>query len=122
MNIQECYRKLGGNFQDVMTRLPSVSLVERFIGKFLEDQTFETLCRKMEEGNRNDAFVAVHTLKGVSGNLAFTALFEASSRLTEELRGTDAITPKAVSLLEEVKERYANTVNVIREYLTTNVR
>lgn len=122
MNMQECYRKLGGDFKDITTRLPSVSLVERFIAKFLEDRTFETLCRKMAAGNQNDAFAAAHTLKGVSGNLAFTALFDASSRLTEELRGTDEITQDAVSLLEEVKEHYANTVNAIREYLTTNVR
>lgn len=120
MNIQECYRELGGDFEDITSRLPSVSLVERFISKFLEDKTFETLCNGMEAGNRNEAFAAAHTLKGVSGNLAFTALFEASSLLTETLRAADGITQEALALLEEVKSRYAVTVNAIREYLTTN--
>lgn len=120
MNIQECYRALGGNFEEITARLPSVSLVERFIGKFLEDKTFETLCDGIKAGNRDEAFASAHTLKGVSGNLAFTALYEASSRLTEALRETDEITEEALALSEEVKKRYAVTVNAIREYLTTN--
>ena len=40
MTIQECYQMLGGNFADVEKRLPSVSLVAKFITKFLDDSSF----------------------------------------------------------------------------------
>ena len=44
MTIQECYQKLGGDFAAVEARLPSVSLVVRFITKFLNDSSFSELC------------------------------------------------------------------------------
>ena len=40
MTIQECYQKLGGEFAQVEKRLPSVSLVRKFIIKFLDDDSF----------------------------------------------------------------------------------
>ena len=40
MTISECYEKLGGDYADVCTRLPSDRLVAKFIGRFLEDDSF----------------------------------------------------------------------------------
>ena len=45
MTIEECYQELGGSYAEVCTRLPSPRLVEKFAAKFLEDQSFETLCK-----------------------------------------------------------------------------
>ncbi|MGN1077660.1 MAG: Hpt domain-containing protein [Candidatus Gallimonas sp.] len=117
MGIEECYEKMGGNYEEVFGRLPSLSLVERFIAKFLEDDSFQTLCRQAECGNRAEAFLAAHTLKGVSGNLGFTALYESAAQLTEELRGAGCVGEKAISLLDDVKRDYALTTSAISEYL-----
>ena len=43
MTIEECYQELGGNYAEVCTRLPSPRLVEKFVGKFLDDRSYETL-------------------------------------------------------------------------------
>ena len=30
MTVEECYIKMGANYQDVIKRLPSVSMIEKF--------------------------------------------------------------------------------------------
>ena len=118
MTIQECYQKLGGDFAQVEKRLPSISLIKKFITKFLDDGSFSELCRAMESGQRQEAFRAAHTLKGVSANLGFDRLQASAGRLTELLRPeTDAIPDDAASLLEEVRLDYEATVSAIRTCL-----
>lgn len=118
MTIQECYRELGGSFAQVEKRLPSVGLVKRFITKFLDDDSFSKLCCAMQEGQREEAFRAAHTLKGVSANLGFDRLMTSAGQLTELLRSkADAIPEGAAPLLEEVRQDYAVTVSAIRAYL-----
>lgn len=56
MMIQERYQQLGGNFAWVEQRLPSVSLVRRFITKFLDDSSFSELCQAMQEGHGTKRF------------------------------------------------------------------
>lgn len=70
--------------------------LERFIGdselyllcltSFLEDKNYAVLLESSVTQNREREFAAAHTLKGVSGNLGMTALYEAVCVLLEELR------------------------------------
>ena len=118
MTIQECYQKLGGDFAQVEKRLPSVSLIKKFITKFLDDKSFHELCHAMQSGQPVEAFRAAHTLKGVSANLGFDRLLASAGNLTELLRQkTDAIPAGAALLLEEVERDYESTVSAIRSYL-----
>ena len=118
MTIQECYRELGGNFEQVESRLLNVTLVEKFIKKFLDDGSFSELCRAMGEGQRDEAFRAAHTLKGVSANLGLGRLLASAGELTELLRTeSEAIPEAAFPLLETVKQDYELTVGSIRNYL-----
>ena len=118
MTIQECYRELGGDYLEVCARLPSPRLIEKFIGKFLEDGSFDALFRAMECGDRAEAFRAAHTLKGVCANMSFNRLMESASQLTETLRPeADAIPAEAAALLEDVRRDYCATVASIRSYL-----
>ena len=118
MTIQECYQEMGGDFAQVEKRLPSVSLIKKFITKFLDDSSFSELCQAMQEGEREKAFRAAHTLKGVSANLSFSKLLSSVAQLTELLRPeTDTIPEGAEGLLEEVKRDYELTVDAIRAYL-----
>ena len=118
MTIQECYQKLGGEFAQVEKRLPSVSLVRKFIIKFLDDDSYSKLCLAVQNGQREEAFRAAHTLKGVSANLGFSRLLTSAGSLTELLRaGAETIPVDAAALLEEVKQDYELTVSAIRAYL-----
>ena len=121
MTIQECYQKLDGDFAQVEKRLSSENLVKRLITKFLDDGSFSQLRIAMEEGNRDKAFRAAHTLKGVSGNFSLSRLYSSVSRLAELLRPeADVIPAGANSLFEEVTQDYKLTVSAIRAYLDSD--
>ena len=118
MTIQECYQAMGGDYSQVVVRLPGENSIRRFISKFPEDDSYPQLLRAMEAGNREEAILAAHALKGVSGNLGFARLYAASSLLTEKLRMDSAkITQEEISLLEEVTRSYNATVTAIARYL-----
>ncbi|MGN1251200.1 MAG: Hpt domain-containing protein [Candidatus Spyradocola sp.] len=119
MTIQECYQQLGGDYEQAAKRLPSVSLVTRFIGKFLDDGSYAELRRAMAAGDRAEAFRAAHTLKGVCGNLSFDRLLASTERLTALLRPEGETIPAgADALLAQVEQDYALTIGAIRAYLS----
>lgn len=119
MTIQECYQRLGGDYSAAEKRLMREALVKKFITKFLDDGSYAQLCCAMQEGQREEAFRAAHTLKGVCGNLGFDRLYHSASRLTELLRPqADAISEEVGSLMEEVSGDYELTVNAIGDYLS----
>ena len=118
MTIQECYQSLGGNYAEVQQRLPSDRLIKRFVTKFLDDESFAQLTRAMSSGQREPAFRAAHTLKGVCANLSFTRLLTSASALTELLRQeSDTIPESAAAAMADVTRDYSQTVNAIRTYL-----
>ena len=118
MTIQECYQSLGGNYAEVQQRLPSDRLIKRFITKFLDDESFAQLTQAMSSGQREPAFRAAHTLKGVCANLSFSKLLRSASALTELLRQeSDTIPESAAAAMADVTRDYSQTVNAIRIYL-----
>ena len=116
MNIEECYHRLDGDYSQVLQRIPSGALVKKFLLKFLADGTYEELSDAMEQADRDTAFRASHTLKGVCANLGLERLRASASELTELLRAAQAIPSEAAALMERVREDYRHTVEVIREY------
>ena len=118
MTIQECYQSLSGNFAEVQQRLPSDRLIKRFITKFLDDGSYAELSQAMSSGQREPAFRAAHTLKGVCANLSFTRLLTSVSALTDLLRQeSDTISESAAAALADVTRDYGRTVSAIRAYL-----
>ena len=86
MTLQEFYTVTGGNYEDALVRLHSERLVQKFVLKFLNDDSYSLPCRSLEEQNMEEAFRAAHTLKGVCMNLGFERLLHSSRKLTESLR------------------------------------
>ena len=114
MTLQECYAAMGADYADVTSRLRSERLVQKFVLKFLEDGSYDLLCRSLEQNDYQEAFRAAHTIKGVCQNLSLTQLQASSSRLTEALR--NGWTPEAEELAVRVKEDYAQTTAAIRAF------
>ncbi len=58
MTLQEFYTVTGGNYEDALGRLHSERLVQKFVLKFLNDDSYSLLCRSLEEQNMEEAFRA----------------------------------------------------------------
>ena len=114
MTLKECYAAMGSNYDEVIGRLRSERLVQKFVLKFADDGSFDLLQRSLAEQNYSEAFRAAHTIKGVCQNLDFTRLYRSSSQLSEALR--NGFTPEAPALAEQVKEDYARTTAAIRAF------
>lgn len=114
MTLQECYAALGGDYEDVVARLRSDMLVQKFILRFLDDKSYDLFCTSMAEKNYEEAFRAAHTVKGICQNLSFTRLLKSSSEMSDALR--NGWTPKADELSDGFKSDYMNTVYVIQKF------
>ena len=118
MTIQECYKAIGGNYEDVLRRLPNEALIRKFTLKFLEDQSYLQLKQALKDKKYEDAFRSAHTLKGVCQNLSFDRLYEVSNELTELLRDRTGEKPGIPEAMEKVTEVYELTIEEIKNGLT----
>jgi len=113
MTIQECYAKMGADYQDVLKRLYNEAMIHKFVLLFLKDDSYQNLETALKDGDVKTAFRAAHTLKGVCQNLGFSNLYVPAAALTETLRagqleGTD-------KQFEQVTKQYKITTDAIRE-------
>ena len=92
ISMREAYEKIGANYDDACARLMGEEMLARFALKFLDDESMDKLEAAMAAGDAEEAFMAAHTLKGVSQNLGFDNLYEPAVVVTEALRGADAVT------------------------------
>ena len=110
MDTQTFYKTVGGDYNEIMARLMTEERVLRFVRKFPADGSYALLKQSLEGGNREEAFRAAHTLKGVAQNLGFTTLFEKTSAVTEILRGGSM---KVAALMPAVDEAYKTVMDAV---------
>jgi len=81
-------RAFGANTEEGLGRcLNNEAFYLRLVGKGLADANFDRLKDAIASGDVTAAFEAAHALKGTTGNLALTPIFNPVSELTEKLRG-----------------------------------
>ena len=112
MTIQECYQKMGADYEDVLKRLYSESLIRKFARMFLDDDSYPKLEDALKKENVEEAFRAAHTLKGVCQNLGFTNLYQPTYELTEVLRA--GTLEGSGEWFARVTEQYNITMDAIR--------
>ena len=95
ISMREAYEKIGANYDDACARLMGEEMLARFALKFLDDESMDKLEAAMAAGDAKEAFMAAHTLKGVSQNLGFDNLYEPAVVVTEALRGPMPLTALA---------------------------
>lgn len=61
-------------------------LLLRFLTRFDQDPSFAALEQALADGRTDDAFLAAHTLKGVTGNLSMQPLYRLTCAMVEDLR------------------------------------
>ena len=117
MTLKECYQTIG-SYDDVVGRLRSERLVQKFVLKFLGDASYENLHKALQDQNYGEAFRAAHTIKGVCQNLSLSKLEKSSHDLTEALR--NGYTPEVEDYLVKVDADYAETIAAIKEFQASN--
>ena len=70
INVNEALERMMGNEK----------LLSRLLGKFLEDASCERLAQAIAVQDAQAAAEAAHTLKGVSGNLSISTVYDLASR------------------------------------------
>lgn len=69
----------------------SKDLYDKFLKDFLFDKTFSQVKKAFEEKNLDELKNTVHTLKGISGNLSMSALYNACSEAMTYMRSKNEL-------------------------------
>ncbi|MEG2176445.1 MAG: Hpt domain-containing protein [Oscillibacter sp.] len=78
----------GGDMDGAMGRfVDDAALYESCFTVFLADEAFPKLGEALETSDYEKAFEYAHTLKGVTGNMGLTPLYEVICQIVEGLRG-----------------------------------
>ena len=113
MTVEQVYKNMDSDYASVKDRLQNDALIEKFLIKFLADESYANILKNLEEQNLEEAFRAAHTLKGVCQNLGLDRLYKSSYDVTEALRnGKNDVTPE---MMEKLESDYDVTVASIRE-------
>ena len=103
----------GVDVEDALARfLGSEAMLERFWGKFLEDQNYARLEEAVRDQDWTAALAASHTLKGMCGNLSLRRLFLLFTRQVAAFRSGDY--EAAAAQMEEIAGAYEAAVSAIR--------
>lgn len=94
MKTEELLRRLaeyGADENELRDRFcGDMELYRLCFDEFMQEPSFARLREAMAGGDCKDAFEAAHALKGLAGNLALKAFYNAISALTEALRAEDS--------------------------------
>ncbi|MCL1855435.1 MAG: Hpt domain-containing protein [Clostridia bacterium] len=101
MDVTGTMARFGGN----------EALMMRFLLGFPKDQTMGSLRDAMASGDREAQKVAAHSLKGLSGNLGLTPVFEASTAMMNALRASEDT--DVTGLYEALDQAYQAAIDMI---------
>lgn len=113
MTVQEFYEEVGGDYNDIVTRLKTEDRIIKFAGMFARDESYKTLVEALDAQDVDTAFRAAHTMKGMCQNMAFTRLLRSSQEITELLRAKDLESAK--DMLPKVTEDYNLVIDGINK-------
>ena len=119
MTLQDLYSEIGGSYNDVMKRLGTEKMVNKFVIKFLAAADHDNLKTAVRDGDWELAFRSAHNLKGVGLNLSFDRMAEAASVLCEEIRH-GAPQHDISGMIADVDKKYIQVVEQINLYKEAN--
>lgn len=84
----EVVKKLGEygiNYPDAMDRMDNnAELYEHLSRHYVTDKNYENFVEAAKNGDDDEAYRYVHTLKGLAGNLSFNELYELAAKACVE--------------------------------------
>jgi len=115
MNLLEELNALGINTEEALARMNgNVSLYERMLVKFVDMMKNSIIQPDFDCNHYADITEAAHTVKGVSGNLSLTPIYEAYTEIVRLLRAGQPEQAKAV--LKGIIPTQTKIINCIEKY------
>ncbi len=91
------------------------AMIERFMKKFRTNETYSALEKAIDNSDWKAAFEASHLLKGMSGNLSMTQLYDLFTQQVALFRAGE--NEKASALMADISAKYENTIKHINRWL-----
>lgn len=114
--VKEFYESIGGNYDEVLSRLMKEERIIKYLTKFIDADEFADFENALSNENYEEAFRLIHNIKGVSLNLGLAPLSKIASDLCEEYRHGKP--EKDVSeMIKETKDTFYLMKDKIRELL-----
>lgn len=89
------------------------ALYEKFLLKFPSEETFALLKNSVANKDAEGALIYSHTLKGMSGNLGLTPLYDKMCAFVDRIRAGDA--DGAFSDYDALEQEYTKILGIINE-------
>lgn len=106
--------KAGIDYADGVRRCgDNPELYARLLGLFLADDNFVAAQKSMAEKNYDELFQRTHEIKGMSGNMSITDVYQASSNVVALLRAQDYDAIPAA--FEQLETAYTRATKAIAE-------
>ena len=116
MILQDLYRKVGGNYEEVIGRLGKEERIIKYLLKFSEAGAFADYEKAAEAKDYEECFRTLHSLKGMCLNLGLTRLEESSTRLCEVYRHGEP-SENIDELYKKAKKDYDNAIKAVHSML-----
>lgn len=89
-------------------------LYEKFLYKFLEDDSFENYMKNQTEKNYERALEYIHSLKGLSANLGMNNIFKISGEIVVNMRAG------MYNNIEQLSKDLENEYNIVCDVIKRN--
>ena len=119
MTVRELYDSIGGSYESACRILQMDRLIDKFIRKFLDDETYGRLLTAYEHKDSAGMFESSHAMKGVCANLGLDALSALAGEIADEFRpGRERRWDDAVlaEKIDSLKVLYTRTQEGIRQF------
>lgn len=115
MGLIEELKALGVNTEEAVARMAgNVSLYERMLVKFLDMMKNSSVQPDFDRNDYADIIESAHAIKGASGNLSLTPVYEAYSEVVRLLRANQP--EEANKVLKKVMPVQTEIMNCIEKY------
>lgn len=118
MTVDDLYRRVGGSYSEVLSRLRSEALIKKLIKMFPDDPGYSNLCIALKYGDTEGARLAAKSLLGVCKNLGFATLERIVSEIAAALEeGCGSVTD---SMLSRLGSDYEVTAFLTQKFTNEN--
>ena len=119
MGLMDELRQLGVNVDEAVSRMMGKEeIYKKILGKFPAMLESAELKTDFDGNNYEPVIEKVHALKGATGNLSLTPLYDAYTQITNLLRAGDVETARELLIdIQPVQERI---VACIRKYCSAS--